>query len=161
MRPGSFARNRILPILGVDWGGSRMREIKFRAWSKEQQSMWSVDSLHFLEKTVDMFRYEKNKMTNKTERISNFRFPYPKAVILMQYTGLKDKNGKEIFDGDIVKWKQSLITAGVPKKPRTRIDVVKCYDLSHCQPLSLMSVDETKNIKVIGNIYKNPELLTQ
>ena len=64
-----------------------MREIKFRAWDSFNKIMMFSESYI----SVLLAYYLKGKQ--------------PPSGILMQYTGLKDKNGKEIYEGDIVRWK--------------------------------------------------------
>ena len=64
-----------------------MRKIKFRAWNNVLNKMYSWNE--FLD----------------TNMKQTFIAPESTAMILMQYTGLKDKNGKEIYEGDIVKAK--------------------------------------------------------
>lgn len=105
-----------------------MREIKFRAWSKISKSMCYEDSGIPL-KVIGDDRYE-----------------------LMQYTGLKDKNGKEIYDGDIVKHNCGRKSAEVfmdVEKGQWRIKSNnECFYI-----LANISCE------IIGNIYENPELL--
>jgi uncharacterized phage protein (TIGR01671 family) len=65
------------------------REIKFRAWNGKEV------------KQVDQITIGEN--TWSCENGYGVSIPYQPSIILMQYTGLKDKNGKEIYEGDIVK----------------------------------------------------------
>ena len=93
------------------------------------------------------------------------QLPYPKEFeyftmhddpIWQQYTGLHDKNGKEIYEGDVVNAKDYEV---LPYKVIFE-DGAYCLDRPHNGiELSLTSV-ELYNIEVIGNIYENPELLT-
>ena len=66
-----------------------MREIKFRAWDLVHKKMIQVKSLEF-----------GVGITHQNDDMGDID-----GYLLMQYTGLKDKNGKEIYDGDIVQWK--------------------------------------------------------
>lgn len=117
-----------------------MREIKFRVWDKFNKNMCNTLEIDFNKKSVTvMFR---NVLANK------FEFD---EVELMQYTGLKDKNGKEIYEGDLlpalygpqlVQWNEdSACWDGVRENG---------YDT----PSSWCSQRE-----VIGNIHENPSLL--
>ena len=76
--------------------------------------------------------------------------PYNDDCFLMQYTGLKDKNGKEIYEGDVVA--ESM-----------RTDVVT-YNLSGFIPFAFADFGDEAysaiDCEVIGNIYENPELIT-
>lgn len=72
-----------------------MRDIKFRAWLKDDKRMVEVRSIDFHE--------EGNIITVNYNDIFGFEFN-ENEIELMQYTGLKDKNGKEIYEGDIVKF---------------------------------------------------------
>lgn len=125
-----------------------MREIKFRAWDKERKR-WTNYSLaddlqRFYEKSTGCWKSDKN----------NERFA------LMQYTGLKDISGKEIYEGDIIKavyfarWigtvefceeNAAYILKDIEKMPY-RDDYV-----------FLSQFDD--GFEVLGNICENPELL--
>jgi len=72
---------------------------------------------------------------------------------LMQYTGLKDKNGKEIYEGDIVNsWYEEYNTGGIGSEFKKHIVEFKMGAFTNC-------INTYKPIEVIGNIYENPELL--
>lgn len=70
------------------------REIKFRAWNKDLKKMFKLGQIT-LEK--GLWNYEPND-----KEFIGMSIPYQPSFVLMQYTGLHDKNGKEIYEGDIV-----------------------------------------------------------
>jgi hypothetical protein len=83
-----------------------------------------------------------------------------------QYTGLKDSNGKEVYEGDILEF--VYLNNGCPHKERVFIEFDGLnFMVSTRQYLSVImfcggglnSIDKRSGIKVIGNIYENPELL--
>lgn len=126
-----------------------MREIKFRAWVKEKKAIFEVILIDYVTK----------KVTYIVERIGhllNIRHDKFNDVELMQYTGLKDKNGKEIYEGDIVKLRANH-----------GIGVVKYYDewgafvVEYIKPrqLAVLGMNYYKeDIEILGNIYQNLEL---
>lgn len=123
-----------------------MREIKFRAWLKEEKIMGEVLGIDILHKEI----FFSNEDANCYEH-TDF-----KDIELMQYTGLKDKNNKEIYEGDIVKLRANH-----------RIGVIKYYDewgafvieYIKPRPLAVLGNYYKENIEILGNIYENPELL--
>ena len=127
-----------------------MREIKFRAWDKKEQRLLKVDCIYFHTKSLTL---DLKKCLNLTDR--DF-----KDIEIMQFTGLKDKNGKEICEGDIVKrdWKDE----GSMNKGQ---DLFVC-ELKNQRWLHRIDLEEWSDIfeekdEVIGNIYENPELLEE
>ena len=77
------------------------REIKFRVWDVENKEMLEVQKLDF-EPT-----FYGGRIAIRPDQYSDYFDP--EDMILMQYTGLHDKNGKEIYEGDNIRIKNSLI----------------------------------------------------
>ena len=121
-----------------------MREILFRAWDGRKM------------RTKDLVVYEGDLYMGWR----NFEDGITSDDPLMQYTGLTDKNGVKIFDGDIVSaWSQGWNATGEVKH---RIDglwfMYPAYQ--HKIMWGLCPNPEGKtSVEVIGNIYENPELL--
>ena len=129
-----------------------MREIKFRAWDKSAKKM--IQSVNY---ALDMFG---------TSFYWMFGYREPEAVnlddfVLMQYTGLKDKNGKEIYEGDIVKWQRAK------NKQYHNAEIIFqdgcfCFSTPFLHyVIHNLSFLEGLCCEVIGNIYENPELLKE
>jgi len=126
-----------------------MREIKFRAWHKTQKRMINdVLAIKFKNGTVENI-FQDDLIMLEGEDIE-----------IMQYTGLKDKNGKEIYEGDIVK---------CPNEQVYSIDWNDTWGAwMFCGLESLVTIlpdgsaiPEYKFCEVIGNIYENSELISK
>lgn len=137
------------------------RELKFRVWDKTSDSMLYQDDFERVELDT------KNKMVTliaeEESDKSHYVLDYEDGIEaeILQYTGLKDKNGKEIYEGDILSIKiysgDKVIVEGktVVEFKDGCFGVIWGYDKAF---LSLNSFFKAK-FEVIGNIYENPELL--
>jgi len=128
-----------------------MKDIKFRAWDNTNKRMSAVAGLHFFNGGIDI-----NVFADEDE------WAEEPDLILMQYTGLKDKNGKEIYDGDIVNFKSYRKTANIGEV--VYIDSLASFAVKYWLVLDylheLFSVHLYKDsLEVIGNIYENSELV--
>lgn len=123
------------------------REIKFRCWDKYNKEMLDVEDLHWDDCT--------REFSIRTTMYSDY-FDI-EDMILMQYTGLKDKNGKEIYEGDIVKIKSNpLDMIGYIIYDEYDLAFELRDDENESQECLWYQEQE---LEVIGNIYDNPELL--
>ena len=128
-----------------------MRGIKFRAWHKPTQLMDDVALIDFYNEKIGIL-YADPVM--QCESMQKFNF---NEVEIMQYTGLEDKNGQEIYEGDILLGHcvypehsifECKLTGEVYYTSRGTWD---CY--------SYILGGFNEQVEVIGNIYENPELL--
>lgn len=124
---------------------------KFRAWHKELGRMMSISDMWF---NVDSL----GEIGLNDAVMNDYITVFPDEIELMQSTGLKDKNGKEIFEGDIVDYKGR--EAVVKWHGSYASFIYRFVDglkerFSEWDPLFLACY----NFEVIGNIYENPELL--
>ena len=125
-----------------------MREIKFRVWDTENKEMLRVQELDFED------TFYGGRLSIRTEQYNDY-FDI-EDMILMQYTGLHDKNGKEIYEGDIVK-------SFFVDTDEAGNEIYKYYiiEVKYDEVLCEYNIDKFMNLEVIGNIYDNKELLNE
>lgn len=125
-----------------------MREIKFRAWDKEKKEMREVTGINW---------YDEYIWVDETP-MSGDKLPIESTPI-MQFTGLLDKNGKEIYESDLLKIDMEKF--GVSDAVYQVIwdtDGWALKDLSDPDLPSYIFHDKDRQ-EVIGNIYENPDLI--
>ena len=123
---------------------------KFRAWAEEGKVMY-----------YDVYTFKDDTLLLSYDEIAFDEVP-ASDFILMQSTGLKDKNGKEIFEGDVVKYEvgRNTVTEEVAYDKNfagfgvrdADIDIIFTF-------LQLADVVDLISLEVVGNKYENPELL--
>lgn len=141
---------------------------KYRAWSMDKKIMAEVRTLRFTDELVETDKFVERSI---------------EGVKLMQSTGLKDENGKEIFEGDILKFndewadygyegyiegsieginyveikrEKTCFTFGKTKLPESSlIDLVE----NEHYPFEGLLIEASYEFEIIGNVYENPELL--
>jgi len=150
-----------------------MRKIKFRAWCKNLKRIVHVRTIEYIED------YDRSKMIifrrlesvairyNNEDDCIQDEYRDSKSVELMQFTGLLDKNGEEIFEGDILEIKNYEKGFGWTTRKAFVFFEDGCFKIdnnNYWNPLVAHVIGEDTDYKgwtakVIGNIYENPELI--
>ena len=137
---------------------TQRREIKFRAWDEKYRKM-IFTGFHLLGEVmafggIEEYLFETQKEKDGLPTIERWN-----DIIIMQYTGLYDKNGKEIYEGDIIiyedrKW---LVEWSNDRWDMRNGNYYIRYDDEADDP----GFTNWNKAEIIGNIYENPELINQ
>jgi len=137
-----------------------MREIKFRVWDNKRNKIIYADGMKSIELYDDgsgMIRDIEDKILLEVGEDN---------PTLMRYTGLKDKNGKEIYEGDVLEWKSSN-PFSINEIRRVKVTFTQalfwCIGLGGIPRFGvyLGELLAEEKCHIIGNIYENPELLNK
>nr|UWI36351.1 MAG: YopX protein [Bacteriophage sp.] len=121
---------------------------RYRAWDKDFKTMYEADDIVYID-------FEEKQICVKTlffERTNCYDF---NDIVLMHSTGFTDKDGKEIFEGDIVDSEGGFTTGVVEFRSDLGMFVSTLIKYNNFEQLC----NAHGLVKVIGNIYENPELL--
>jgi uncharacterized phage protein (TIGR01671 family) len=143
-----------------------MRDFQFKVWDN--------DSNRFLE--IDYINFNRDGSIKELILIDGYDFDIgcveyhsytPNDVEILQYSGIKDKNGKKIYEGDIIE--KYISTDGLkPKKKKIKLKIY--FEHGEFKAKRITKVPKSYkwynrgvfyDCKIIGNIYENPELLKE
>ena len=128
-----------------------MREIKFRAWHRELEE-WTNYSISNIDgNTIDFYNKEAGFWESDREG---------EQFTLCQYTGLKDKNGKEIYEGDVIKAISFARWIGVVEySDENQAFIFDDLDKKYRGKSTVFMNQFDDGFEILGNIYENPKLL--
>lgn len=129
---------------------------KFRVWDETQHKMLQVDCIEFIDGKA--YWVEASPADGNVQGGNDGPVGDNSQLKLEQYTGLKDANGKEIYEGDIVK---SSYKYAQPKISQVIMEDSNSYILGEdlATGNEMLVSDHINEIEVIGNVHTNPELL--
>lgn len=124
---------------------------KYRVWDKELQTMLDVSLIDF----------KKGVLVGEHWEFGETNFMSFDEIVLMQSTGLRDKNGKEIFEGDILACKtdDEVINLNIFWDEEHALFMFESKKYNEQEPLAELVENNTYPFEIIGNVYENPELL--
>lgn len=120
---------------------------RYRAWNKATKEMYEVDDIM----SIDFGKSEISVKTLFFERTNCYNF---NDIVLMQSTGLTDKNRKEIFEGDIIDSTDGFLTGVIEFRVSLGMFIIDLVEYNNFERLCNVA----NSREIIGNIYENPEL---
>jgi len=125
-----------------------MRELKFRVWDRKETEWLALGATGIDCSNGKLVDYEYEGVTKANQE----------NYIVEQFTGLKDKNGKEIYEGDILDVSSVFVK---PKKMIVNFSEMACGFEPFANGCPDCYFPVGKDVEVIGNIHENPELLEE
>ena len=138
-----------------------MRDIKFRVFDNFRKKMVKQITSYHLDRDNNINLIVYIDKVNKTRPIFDIDKNFCNNFEIMQYTGLKDKNGVEIYEGDILAGVNGSVNGNGWNWGNY---IVEYKNGNHNVPADWGSYDNYDNshwFEVIGNIYENPELIEE
>lgn len=120
---------------------------RYRAWDKIHKTMYEVDDIM----SIDFGKSEIGVKTLFFDQTNRYDFD---DIVLMQSTGLTDKNGKEIFEGDIIDTTDGFLTGVIEFRVSLGMFVSELVEYNNFERLCNVASSR----EIIGNIWKHPEL---
>lgn len=127
-----------------------MREIRFRAWDRQHSKMHEVSSMVVGPTVTAWIENPKYPATGFQYQLVN-----GENADFIQFTGLHDKNGKEIWEGDIVRLPDGSFDSVCWENSQASFNFPMTFNLSE----PMVSECHANGVEIIGNIYENPELI--
>lgn len=126
---------------------------KFRAWHHELGRMMPIETMYFFANELEEFQLNDSIMNDSIPAS-------PDEIKLMQSTGLHDKNGKEIFEGDIlaIETDEGILNVNIFWDSKHALFMFESKKYNEKELLAELVEDNTYPFEIAGNIYENPEL---
>lgn len=120
---------------------------RYRAWDKIHKTMYEVDDIM----SIDFGKSEICVKTLFFEQTNRYNFD---DIVLMQSTGLRDKNGKEIFEGDIIDSTDGFLAGVIEFRVSLGMFVSDLVEYNNFERLCNVASSR----KIIGNTWEHPKL---
>lgn len=127
---------------------------RYRAWDKIHKTMYEVDDIM----SIDFGKSEISVKTLFFERTNYYKFD---DIVLMQSTGMRDKNDREIFEGDIlsIETDEENVKVEVSWDSKHALFVFESKKYNDKEALGELFEDNSYPFKIIGNVWEDGELL--